>query len=117
MKHAPSAALVLLLALAGCAAEQQDRSDMQQMAQAPGAAERQTAAATATQSLSTGSLPAADAAAAIERALRNERRLYAQGLEKILHANSVAASVRVDEEGQDGPTPALRFFGHFSRPF
>jgi hypothetical protein len=119
MKHALPSALALTLLLAGCANDPQqaapeatylpaNAADPQQV--------RQTALAGA-QSMSTGSLPASDARAAIERAMRNERLIYAQGLERILRINGVSASVTVDEDGQGGPTPALRFFGHFEPAF
>jgi hypothetical protein len=67
--------------------------------------------------MATGSLPAADSRASIERTLRSERATYAQGLERILVGNGMPATVRVHEEGQAGPTPALLFFGHFEPSF
>ena len=49
--------------------------------------------------------------------MRNARLVYAQGLERILLTNGMPASVRVHEEGQAGPVPALMFFGQFSQAF
>jgi hypothetical protein len=126
MKNAPSAALILLLghfvAVAGCA--DQERPETADVAYvpptAPGsqpASAARAAAPAGAQSVATGSLPAADARAAIERAQRSERAVYAQGLERILVSNGMPASVRVHEEGQAGPTPALMFFGHFEPSF
>jgi hypothetical protein len=124
MKNAPSAALILvlghLLAVAGCA--DQDRPETGNVGyvppQAPGSQPAARPAAPAgAQPMATGSLPAADARAAIERSQRSERAVYAQGLERILVSNGMPASVRVHEEGKAGPTPALMFFGHFEQPF
>ena len=120
MKHALPAAVTVMLLLTGCANEAERGAP--EATYVPATASdpqpvRQTAAAAGAQPVSTGSLPASDARAAIERAMRNERLIYAQGLEKILRTNGVSASVAVDEEGQAGPTPALRFFGHFSPSF
>src|SRR5215468_2789953 len=109
MKHTLPATLALLLALAGCAAES---GDAPEATYAPAAADPQSvrqSALTGPQSVATGSLPAGDARVVIERAMRNERLIYAQGLEKILRTNGVSASVAVDEDGRGGPTPALRF--------
>ncbi|HEY1245134.1 MAG TPA: hypothetical protein VH913_05270 [Hyphomicrobiaceae bacterium] len=118
IKHAPSAALILVMLLAGCSAEQ-ERAGPPEATYVPAAPPegpmRQTGLSA--QPVSTGSLPASDARAVMARALRNERLIYAQGLEKILVANGVGASVIVDEDGQAGPTPALMFFGQFSRSF
>src|SRR5262245_57611731 len=114
MKHALPAALALSLLLAGCAADPERGDAEATYVPATGAdpqAVRQTALAGA-QPVSTGSLPASDA-----KAMRNERLVYAQGLERILRNNGVSASVTVDEDGKGGPTPALRFFGHFSPAF
>ena len=121
MKNAPSAASMLLLgllALAGCA--EQDRYEAPDVTYVPepGPAQPGAAAAPAgAQSMATGSLPAADSRAAIERSLRSERAIYAQGLERILISNGMPASVRVHEDGQAGPTPALMFFGRFEPSF
>ena len=119
MKHALLAALILL---AGCAAEQ-ERTEARDVAYAaatkpepPPAPARETPRP-GTSPISTSSLPALDAKVAIERAMRNERLIYAQGLERILLSNGMPASVRVHEDGQAGPTPALMFFGHFSHAF
>jgi hypothetical protein len=119
MKHAAPAALLLLLALAGCAPER-ERAASPEVTYAPAAAHEEQSvrqAARAGQSVSTGSLPAADTGVAIGRALRNERMIYAQGLERILVINGVGASVIVDEDGKAGPTPALMFIGRFSPAF
>jgi hypothetical protein len=117
MKQALLAALILL---AGCAAEH-ERTDASDVAYGTATAPRQPAAALdappGTSPISTSSLPPVDTKLASERALRTERLIYAQGLEKILLANRMAASVRVHEEGQPGPTPALMFFGSFSQSF
>lgn len=126
MKHALLAALILL---AGCAAEH-ERTEAGNVAygtvtepqprSAPG---RETPPGVSP--ISTSSLPPVDPKldqkldprAALDRAQRNERLIYAQGLERILITNGIAASVRVHEEGQAGPVPALMFFGHFSHTF
>jgi hypothetical protein len=109
MKHTIPATLALSLLLAGCANEP-EHAGVAETTYGP-------AAGAAPQPVATGSLPAADARAVIQRALRNERLIYAQGLERILRSNGVSASVTVDEDGRGGPTPALRFFGHFSPSF
>ena len=132
MKHALLAALILL---AGCAAEH-ERTEASNVAYgtatepgpsaAPG---RETPGREAprpgTSAISTSSLAPVDSRAeskvdpkaAFDRALRNERLVYAQGLERILLTNGMPASVRVHEEGQAGPVPALMFFGQFSQAF
>jgi hypothetical protein len=116
MKHTLPGALALLLSLAGCAAESGDEATYAPAAAADPQSVRQSALAGA-QPVATGSLPASDARVVIERALRNERLIYAQGLEKIMRTHGVSASVAVDEDGKGGPTPALRFFGHFAPSF
>jgi hypothetical protein len=122
MKNAPSAVLMLLLALTGCADQERPvtpdvtYAPEQTQEQQPGSPAR-AAAPTGPQSMATGSLPAADSRASIERARRSERATYAQGLERILVGNGMPATVRVHEEGQAGPTPALMFFGHFEPSF
>ena len=132
MKHTLLAALVLL---AGCAAEH-ERTEASNVAYgtatepAPSAAPGReppvrAAPLPGTSPISTSSLAAidsradlrADPRAALDRATRNERLVYAQGLERILVSNGMAASVRVHEEGQAGPIPALMFFGQFSHAF
>jgi hypothetical protein len=121
MKHVLLAALILL---AGCAAEQErtEASGAVYGAATGGAATgpestvRETPRP-GTSPISTSSLPPIDPKVAGERALRNERLVYAQGLERILLSNGMPASVRVHEDGQAGPTPALMFFGHFSPGF
>jgi hypothetical protein len=127
MKHALLAALILL---AGCAAEH-ERTEGHNVTygsaappEPPAAPGRETLRP-GTSPISTNALPPVDpkrdaqrdARSVIERALRNERLIYAQGLEKILLTNGMAASVRVHEDGQAGPVPALMFFGHFSHSF
>jgi hypothetical protein len=132
MKHTLLAALILL---AGCAAEH-ERTEASNVAYGtatepePPAPGRQDAGRQATgretplpgtSPISTSSLAPlvsrADPKAALDRALRNERLVYAQGLERILLTNGMPASVRVHEEGQAGPVPALMFFGQFSHAF
>ena len=132
MKHTLLAALVLL---AGCAAEH-ERTEASNVAYgtatepAPSAAPGRETPARATpppgtSAISTSSLAPidsradarADPKAVLDRALRNERLVYAQGLERILLTNGMPASVRVHEEGQAGPVPALMFFGQFSHAF
>jgi len=116
MKQALLAALILL---AGCAAEH-ERTEASNVAYGT-AAEPGPSARPGSSSISTNSLPPidpkADPKVALERAQRNERLIYAQGLERILLTNGMAASVRVHEEGQAGPVPALMFFGQFSHAF
>jgi hypothetical protein len=128
MKHALLAALVLL---AGCAAEH-ERTEASNVAYGtatesggPAAPGRETPGRETpqpgTSPISTSSLAPIDSRAdpktALDRATRNERLVYAQGLERILVSNGMAASVRVHEEGQAGPVPALMFFGQFSHAF
>jgi hypothetical protein len=119
MKHALLAALILL---AGCAAEQ-ERTEASGVVYGAATEPTQPAVPTreaprpGTSTISTSSLPPLDAKLAIERALRNERQIYARGLERILLSNGMPASVRVHEDGQAGPTPSLMFFGHFSHSF
>jgi hypothetical protein len=119
MKYAPSAALILVMLLAGCSAEQERAGppEASYVPAAPPAESPMRQTGLSAQPVSTASLPASDARVVMARALRNERLIYAQGLEKILVANGVGASVIVDEDGQGGPTPALMFFGQFSRSF
>ncbi len=126
MKHA---LLVALILLAGCAAEY-ERTEGRNVAYGtatdlgpPAAPVRGTPPGTPP--ISTSTLPPVEPKleqkleprAALERALRNERLIYAQGLERILVGNGMAASVRVHEDGQAGPVPALMFFGHFAQSF
>jgi hypothetical protein len=118
MKYAPSAALILVMLLAGCSAEQERAGpEATYVPAAPPEESPMRQTGLSAQPVSTGSLPAGDARLVMARALRNERLIYAQGLGKILMANGVGASVIVDEDGQGGPTPALMFFGQFSRSF
>jgi hypothetical protein len=125
MKHAFSPALILLCglgaALAGCAAEHDGHSGEYSYGTQP----RKTASLKP-EGITTGSLPAATAGAADkqpetfqlsrEQLQRNERRVYAHGLEKILQSNGINVSVVV-YEGQVGPSPTLMFFGHFTKEF
>lgn len=130
MKHALSAVLILLGAggLVGCAAEHE--AAREQYAYASGWQPRQTAPVKPRR-ITTGSLPPADRAQAEarekeapahsfrftrEQLQRNERRVYAQGLERILVSNGVKMSVLV-YEGQVGPAPTLMFLGHFTKEF
>src|SRR5262245_43100602 len=102
MKHALAAALALTLLLAGCANEAGHGAAPEATYVPASAADPQPArqpAMAGAQPISTGSLPAGDARAVIARALRNERLIYAQGLERILRTNGVSASVTVDEDG------------------
>jgi hypothetical protein len=116
MKHAVLATLILL---AGCAAEN-ERTEASNVAYGT-ATETRPSAVPGTSPISTSSLPPIDSKAdpkvALDRAQRNERLTYAQGLERILLTNGMPASVRVHEDGQAGPVPALMFFGSFSQAF
>jgi hypothetical protein len=140
MKHAFSAPLVLLvLALAGCAADRQQAGGAQDMSfatetkfeeqvrQALAIAPAPPSAASERDRKS----PAGEAGAAVadpgasrreapettrEQYLRRERLVYAQGLERILLANGLSVGVLV-YEGQAGPTPTLMFVGSLSRDF
>jgi hypothetical protein len=119
MKHALLAALVLV---AGCAAEheQTEPSNIAYgSATGPGtsAAPGREAPLPGSSPISTSSLPPPGPKPGLDPMLRNERLVYAQGLERILLGNGMAASVRVHEEGQAGPVPALMFFGQFSHAF
>jgi hypothetical protein len=120
MKHAPSVALILLLGLVGCAEQEHGQTRDVTYVPAPAAEPqpappvRQAVPAGASP-MATGSLPGASLTG--ERALRNERLVYAQGLERILLTNGMPANVRVQEEGHAGPVPALMFFGHFEASF
>lgn len=111
MKHALLAALILLT---GCAAEHQRTEEY---GVTYGAASEPEQSASGTSPIATSSLTPVDPKAAGERAERNERFFYAQGLERILLTNGMAANVRVHEEGKAGPVPALLFFGQFSPAF
>ncbi len=139
MKHALSAPLVLLVLLAGCAADQQ-ASEVQDMnfaaetkveepvrearllsqpdpSRIPPTGEAKTPTGNA-------KAPAVDPKArqretpevAREQVLRQDRQAYAQGLEKILVSNGMSVGVMV-YEGQAGPTPTLMFVGSLSRDF
>jgi hypothetical protein len=123
MKHAFLAALILL---AGCAAEhEQTRGSDVAYGTAtesePPVVPGREMPLPGTSPISTSSLapadPRADPKAALERSMRYERLIYAQGLERILLGKGMAATVRVHEEGRAGPVPALMFFGQFSHSF
>jgi hypothetical protein len=128
MKHALSVALVLLIplgaGLAGCAAGHDvDRLEYS-YGSGWGAQPRKTASLKP-YGIVTGALPPAAVAAdeqpetiklSREQVQRHERRLYAQGLEKILVSNGIKVSVMV-YEGQVDPSPTLMFFGHFTKEF
>src|SRR5262245_22920927 len=111
MKHALLAALILLT---GCAAEHEHAEGY---GAAYGAAAEPEQPAPGTSPIATSSLAPVEPKAAAEQAERNERFFYAQGLERILLTNGMAANVRVHEESQAGPVPALLFFGKFSPAF
>ncbi len=125
MKHALSAALILLAGgLAGCAADQEAAHEHHSFAMGWATQPRQ-AAPLKPEGIATGSLPDTAGAQDKQRETfqftrdqlqRNERRVYAQGLEKILVSNGINVSVLV-YEGQVGPTPTLMFFGHFTKEF
>jgi hypothetical protein len=139
MKHALSAPLVLLIILGGCAAEQQAGHRAQDMNfAAETKLKEQVREALSTSPTPASASPEAEAKspatepkAAVaepqpkkreaseltrEQLLRRERRVYAQGLEKILVSNGMSVGVLV-YEGQAGPTPTLMFVGSLSRDF
>ena len=121
MKHALSVALILSLGglgagLAGCAADHDDHEY---------AYSSSKTASMKGDSITTGSLPTSAASdkqvdggfrLSPEQMQRHERRVYAQGLEKILVSNGMVVSVMV-YEGQVGTSPTLMFFGHFTKEF
>jgi hypothetical protein len=127
MKHALSAVLILLIplgALAGCAAEHAADRGEYSFSSGWGAQPRKTASLRQ-DDITTGSLPPAAGApdkqpetfkVSREQMQRHERRVYAQGLEKILVSNGINMSVMV-YEGKVGPSPTLMFFGHFTKQF
>jgi hypothetical protein len=117
MKHALFAPFALLVLLAGCAAEQ-ETGGIYQFAVTPKSAlpVAQTAAAGSPPTREAKLQPREAPEATREQSLRNERLVYAQGLEKILLSNGVNVSVAV-YEGKADPTPTLMFVGHFSREF
>jgi hypothetical protein len=124
MKHALSAALILFGGLAGCAAEH--GADREAYSYGSGWAEQpRKTASLKPDGIITGALPSTAGAAdkqpeafqlTRDQLQRNERRVYAQGLEKILMSNGISVSVMV-YEGQVGPSPTLMFFGHFTKEF
>jgi hypothetical protein len=113
MKHALSGSLILLVLLAGCAADPEPGTGHQvhfAAARPEPSTVRETTLPPA-QPATTGSLPDAG-----EHSARNERQVYAQGLEKILVTNGVSVSV-LSYEGRVNPSPTLMFVGYFSRDF
>lgn len=132
MKHALSVGLVLLAGgLAGCAAEHGagGSREMYYSRAAGGWEPRTRPVATRTGSIATGARSAAragqegahtpageTAGLSPEQLQRDRRRVYAQGLERILVSNGINVSVTV-YEGQVAPTPTLMFLGHFSEEF
>jgi hypothetical protein len=127
MKHALSAVLILSLhlgALAGCAAEH--AADREEYSFSPGSgAQPRKTVSLRLDGITTGTLPPAAGAPdkqpeafrlSREQMQRHERRVYAQGLEKILVSNGINVSVMV-YEGKVDPSPTLMFFGHFTKQF
>jgi hypothetical protein len=128
MKHAFSVALILSLGglgagLAGCAADHE--ADRQEYAYGSGwSPGPRKSASLKPDGITTGSLQPIAAAEKTsetfklspEQMQRHERRVYAQGLEKILVSNGMGVSVMV-YEGQVGTSPTLMFFGHFTKEF
>jgi hypothetical protein len=132
MKHAFSPALILLCVfgaagLAGCAAEHD--ADHEEYSFSSGWGQPAKTASLKPDGVTTGALPPAAAQVpdkqekqpeafklSREQMQRHERRVYAQGLEKILLANGVNVSVTV-YEGPAGPSPTLMFFGYFTKDF
>jgi hypothetical protein len=127
MKHALSAVSILLIplgVLAGCAAEHAADRAEHSFSSGWGAQPRRTASLKP-DGITTGTLPPVAGASdkqpetfklSRQQIERHERRVYAQGLEKILVSNGIKMSVMV-YEGQVGPSPTLMFFGHFTRQF
>jgi hypothetical protein len=114
---------MLLVLLAGCAADYPEPSRVQEMHYAAARPETQPVREETlppVQTATTGALPARDAKArpreTAAQLLRDERLAYAKGLEKILLSNGVNVSVVV-YEGRADPTPTLMFVGHFSSEF
>jgi hypothetical protein len=125
MKRAFSPVMILLLGslgagLAGCA----EHDDRHVYSSGWGSQPGKMASLKDTGSITTGALPLTGAQEkqldgvqlSREQILRHERRVYVQGLEKILAANGINVSVMV-YEGQVGPSPTLMFFGHFTKEF
>src|SRR5215831_7620101 len=119
MKHAFSPALIFLCVLgaglAGCAAEH--GADHDEYTFSSGWGQPAKTASLKPDGVTTGALPPAAAEApdkqdkqpetfklSRDQMQRHERRVYAQGLEKILLTNGVNVSVMV-YEGQAGPSP------------
>lgn len=123
MKHALFAPFALLVLLAGCAGEQ-ETGTMYQFSIIPKSAQPPHGTAVPVATGPTSALPAREAKvqprevseATREQSLRNERLVYAQGLERIMLSNGVNVGVAV-YEGKADPTPTLMFVGHFSREF
>jgi hypothetical protein len=132
MKRPFAAPLVLLVVLAGCADQQSDRVHDMNFATETKVEEPVREAGLLTQpdtsrrltSAETGA-PAAEPepkhretsdAAARDEVLRQERRDYARGLERILVSHGMSVGVVV-YEGPAGPAPTLMFVGSLSREF
>jgi hypothetical protein len=127
MKHALTVALVLGglgAGLAGCAADHEGDRRREYSYGSGWGAQTSKAASWKSDGITTGSLQPIAASdkqpetsqIAPEQMQRQERRVYAQGLEKILTSNGLSVSVMV-YEGQVGPSPTLMFFGHFTKEF
>jgi hypothetical protein len=129
MKHAFSPVLILVCVLgaglAGRAAEHD--ADHEEYSFSSGWGQPPKTASLKPDGVTTGALPPTVGAEAPdkqpetfklsrEQMQRHERRVYAQGLEKILLANGVNVSVMV-YEGQAGPSPTLMFLGYFTKEF
>lgn len=121
MKHALFA-LPILFVLAGCADQERDRAyDMRFASETASEGPSRKAALPVWRRRSAACMPSGDGKlpegdAAREQVLRNERLVYARGLEKILLSNGMRASVLV-YEGRATPTPMLIFVGRFARAF
>jgi hypothetical protein len=126
MKHALSAVLVLIPLgfLVGCAGEHATDDEEYSFSLGWAPQPRKTASLKP-DGITTGALPTATVASdrhpetfklSGEQMQRHERRVYAQGLEKILVSNGIKVSVMV-YEGKVGPSPTLMFFGHFTKEF
>ncbi len=126
MKRALLAALILLAGgMAGCAGDDETGGAYRHYSSYSTGWSPQSPRRTHTRSIETGSLPPARPQPAPpretpqlshEQVEHDERRVYAQGLEKILIANGVSVSVLV-YDGPVAPTPTLIFLGHFSKDF
>jgi hypothetical protein len=128
MKHALSPALIVFCGLgaglAGCAAEH-DAERQEYTFDLGWGAQASKTAPLKPEGITTSALPPTAVASdkkpetfklSREQMQRHERRVYAQGLEKILVSNGIDVSVVV-YEGKVGPSPTLMFFGHFTKEF